>query len=86
MSSIGDVKGLFEKMKTFQTTTRSEFRVPMEIAPGLSIGIRGYNRVIEQKMGNPDLFYTDQEQLQEVKSTTRWKCEVSFFLYDFFCT
>lgn len=41
LSSTGNLKDLFEKIKTFQTSTRSEFRLPFEIGPNLTIGIRG---------------------------------------------
>lgn len=41
LSSTGNLKDLFEKIKTFQTSARSEFRLPFEIGPSLTIGIRG---------------------------------------------
>ncbi|KAI7901081.1 SPOC like C-terminal domain-containing protein [Cokeromyces recurvatus] len=74
LSYTGKLSDLFEKIKTFQTTTRSGFRLPLQIAPNLIIGIRGYNMIIEQKIDNPRYFYTSGEQLKEVKSITRWKC------------
>jgi hypothetical protein len=36
-----------------------------------------YNMVIEQKLSSAKNFSTNAEQLQEVKSTTRWQCVVS---------
>lgn len=80
LSSTGDIRDLFKKIQTLETATRSEFRVPLEIAPGLTIGVRGFNMVIEQKLGTPELFFANQEQLQEAKTTTVWKCTVSIFI------
>ncbi|KAI9471806.1 MAG: SPOC like C-terminal domain-containing protein [Benjaminiella poitrasii] len=74
LSCTGKLNDLFEKIKSLQTTTRSEFRLPLQITPSLIIGIRGYNMIIEQKIGNPKYFCTSGEQLKEVKYITRWKC------------
>ncbi|KAI8090950.1 SPOC like C-terminal domain-containing protein [Gilbertella persicaria] len=74
LSSTGKLKDLFEKIKTFQTTTRSEFRIPFHIAPHLTIGIKGFNMVVEKKVEQPKYFYTSGEQSKEVKATTRWRC------------
>ncbi|CEP06869.1 hypothetical protein [Parasitella parasitica] len=74
ISSTGNLHDLFEKIKTFQTSARSEFRLPFEIGPGLTVGIRGYNMVLEQKVGNPKYYFAEGEQTQEVKTITRWKC------------
>lgn len=41
LSSIGSLKDLFDKIKTIQTSARSEFRLPFEIGPNLTIGVRG---------------------------------------------
>ncbi|KAK4518757.1 uncharacterized protein ATC70_008979 [Mucor velutinosus] len=73
-SSIGNLKDLFDKIKTVQTSARSEFRLPFEIGPNLTIGVRGYNMVLEQKIGAPKYYFAEGEQTQEVKSVTRWKC------------
>jgi hypothetical protein len=35
-----------------------------------------YNMVIEKKMTAAKLFCSSEEQLKEVKSITRWRCEV----------
>ncbi|KAF1805722.1 SPOC like C-terminal domain-containing protein [Mucor lusitanicus] len=74
LSSIGSLKDLFDKIKTIQTSARSEFRLPFEIGPNLTIGVRGYNMVLEQKIGTPKYYFAEGEQTQEVKSVTRWKC------------
>ncbi|KAL9541474.1 hypothetical protein PS6_010283 [Mucor atramentarius] len=74
LSSIGNLRDLFDKIKTFQTSARSEFRLPFEIGPNLTIGIRGYNMVLEQKIGMPKYYFAEGEQTQEVKSITRWRC------------
>ncbi|CAO3641074.1 unnamed protein product [Mucor hiemalis] len=66
---------LLNKVKSSEVKTRSEFRVPFEITPQLSVGVRGYNMVIEKKISAPKNYSTSTTQLQEVKSLTRWQCE-----------
>ncbi|KAI8638571.1 SPOC like C-terminal domain-containing protein [Parasitella parasitica] len=74
MSSTGNLYDLFDKIKTFQTSARSEFRLPFEVGPGLTVGIRGYNMVLSQKIGTPKYYFAEGEQTREVKTITRWKC------------
>ncbi|KAI8365722.1 SPOC like C-terminal domain-containing protein [Blakeslea trispora] len=74
LSSTGKLVDLFEKIKSFQTTTRSEFSIPFHMAPQLTIGIKGFNMVIEKKAEPPRYFCTSGEQLKEVKAMTRWRC------------
>ncbi|GAN08717.1 X-ray repair cross-complementing protein 5-like [Mucor ambiguus] len=74
LSSIGNLKDLFDRIKTSQTSARSEFRLPFEIGPNLTIGVRGYNMVLEQKIGTPKYYFAEGEQTLEVTSVTRWKC------------
>ncbi|KAI8984187.1 SPOC like C-terminal domain-containing protein [Mycotypha africana] len=74
LSATGKVKDLFKKLRTMQTK-RSEFRLPFQLGPNLTIGVRGYNMIIKQKIGAPKYFYSSGEQLKEAKSSTRWKRE-----------
>ncbi|OBZ85953.1 ATP-dependent DNA helicase II subunit 1 [Choanephora cucurbitarum] len=74
LSTTGRLMDMFERIKSFQTTTRSEFSIPFHIAPQLTIGIKGFNMVIEKKAEQPKYFFTSGEQLKEVKAITRWRC------------
>ncbi|KAI8373938.1 SPOC like C-terminal domain-containing protein [Choanephora cucurbitarum] len=73
LSTTGRLMDMFDKIKSFQTT-RSEFSIPFHIAPQLTIGIKGFNMVIEKKAEQPKYFFTSGEQLKEVKAITRWRC------------
>lgn len=74
-SSTVRLNELLSKVKSTEVKTRSEFKVPFEITPELTVGIRGYNMVIEKKMSAPKYYSANTAQLQEVKSLTRWQCE-----------
>jgi ATP-dependent DNA helicase 2 subunit 1 len=60
-----------------QTKKRSLFSIPFKIAEGLTIGVKGYARVIEQKVTSQIKLATSGQQVTPVKSVTRMKCQVS---------
>lgn len=37
--------------------------------------------VLEQKVGNPKYYFAEGEQIQEVRSVTRWKCVVNIIIF-----
>ncbi|KAI9252347.1 SPOC like C-terminal domain-containing protein [Phascolomyces articulosus] len=65
---------LLERVRRKRPMKRSGFRIPLRLADGLEIGVRGYNLIREQQRGNHTLVFTAAEQLQEVESKTTYKC------------
>ncbi|KAJ3157346.1 X-ray repair cross-complementing protein 6 [Geranomyces variabilis] len=55
---------------------RTQFRVPFEIAPGLTIGVKGYNLVVEQKAGTHA--WLDRKTNREVKPLTTYRCATTY--------
>ncbi|KAI8146717.1 SPOC like C-terminal domain-containing protein [Fennellomyces sp. T-0311] len=65
---------LLERVRRRRAKKRSAFRIPLRLAEGLEIGVRGYNTIIEQGKGSHTWVFTGAEQFQEVESTTTYKC------------
>ncbi|KAJ3156664.1 X-ray repair cross-complementing protein 6 [Geranomyces michiganensis] len=55
---------------------RTAYRIPFEIAPGLTIAVKGYNLVLEQKKGSSA--WLDRKTNREVKPVTTWRCATTF--------
>lgn len=53
---------------------RSAFRIPFEISPSLTIGIKGYNIIIEETITLPRDFITNAEKISELTTNTTWRC------------
>lgn len=64
-------------VETRNKQPRSAFRIPFEIAPGLTIGVKGYNLIIEEKIPTPKKFFTSGEKIEEVTTHTTYQCAVS---------
>ncbi|KAI9255908.1 SPOC like C-terminal domain-containing protein [Helicostylum pulchrum] len=74
VSSTGKLTELLDMVKTNYTKLRSEFRIPFQITPSVTVGIKGYNLIIEEKLRLPKNFTTNVEKIVEVKPLTRWRC------------
>ncbi|KAJ3175853.1 X-ray repair cross-complementing protein 6 [Geranomyces variabilis] len=55
---------------------RTAFRIPWEIAPGLTIGVKGYNLVLEQKKGSHA--WLDRKTNREVMPVTTYRCATAY--------
>ncbi|KAI9341588.1 SPOC like C-terminal domain-containing protein [Pilaira anomala] len=73
-SSTGKLDKLLDMVKTNNVKIRSEFKMPFQLTPSVSIGIRGYNLIIEEKLRPAKNFTTNAEKVVEVKPLTRWNC------------
>ncbi|KAI8075996.1 SPOC like C-terminal domain-containing protein [Thamnidium elegans] len=73
-SSTGKLAELLDMVKTNYIKLRSEFRIPFQITPSVTVGIKGYNLIIEEKLRLPKNFTTNVEKIVEVKPLTRWRC------------
>lgn len=65
-----------DMVETSSKQPRSAFRIPFEIAPGLTIGVKGYNLVIEERIPHPKKFTTNAEKIEEVVVETSYRCVV----------
>lgn len=54
--------------------------MPFQLTPSVSIGIKGYNLIIEEKLRPAKNFTTNAEKVVEVKPLTRWNCAVNNLL------
>lgn len=63
-----------EMVETNHKQPRSAFHIPFQIAPGLVIGVKGYNLIIEDKIPLPQKFATNAEKIEEVVTETSYRC------------
>ncbi|KAI8384252.1 SPOC like C-terminal domain-containing protein [Radiomyces spectabilis] len=73
-SSMNKLEELMQKIRRKEVKKRSQFRIPFHLAEGLTIGVRGYAIVMEQKKGTPKKVVTSGRQLLEIDTQTTWKC------------
>ncbi|KAG0181422.1 X-ray repair cross-complementing protein 6 [Apophysomyces sp. BC1034] len=74
MGSGNSLEELTVKIRNKGSKKRSLFRIPLHVAEGLTIGVRGYTLVQEQKR-RPYKYVADIfQQPLEVETVTAWKC------------
>ncbi|KAI7879836.1 SPOC like C-terminal domain-containing protein [Mucor mucedo] len=73
-TKTGQLTSLMDMVETSSKQPRSAFRIPFEIAPGLTIGVKGYNLVIEERIPHPKKFTTNAEKIEEVVVETSYRC------------
>ncbi|TPX68920.1 hypothetical protein SpCBS45565_g02838 [Spizellomyces sp. 'palustris'] len=64
-----------KKILRRETKKRTTFRVPLHLHEGLTIGVKGYNLVLEQRKGN--YTYLDRRTNAEVRTVTTWACSAT---------
>ncbi|KAG0267084.1 X-ray repair cross-complementing protein 6 [Mortierella polycephala] len=65
---------LLQRVQRKEVKKRSLFNIPFIIAPGLEIGVKGYNLVMTQTKGIHRNVYTLGESVREVQTVTSWVC------------
>ncbi|KAF9362451.1 X-ray repair cross-complementing protein 6 [Mortierella sp. NVP85] len=65
---------LLQRVQRKEVKKRSMFNIPLRIAPGLEIGVKGYNLVLTQTKGLHRNVYTLGEAVREVQTVTTWIC------------
>lgn len=65
---------LLQRVQRKEVKKRSMFNIPLKIAPGLEIGVKGYNLVMTQTKGLHRNIYTLGEAVREVQTVTTWIC------------
>ncbi|KAF9196946.1 X-ray repair cross-complementing protein 6 [Haplosporangium sp. Z 11] len=65
---------LLQRVQRKEVKKRSLFNIPFIIAPGLEIGVKGYNLVMPQTKGVHRNVYTLGESVREVQTVTSWVC------------
>ncbi|KAG0238181.1 X-ray repair cross-complementing protein 6 [Mortierella sp. GBA43] len=65
---------LLQRVQRKEVKKRSMFNIPFKLAPGLEIGVKGYNLVLSQSKGLHRNVYTLGEAVREVQSVTTWIC------------
>lgn len=63
-------------VKSKRAKSRSQFHLPLKLSDHLSIGVTGYNMIIEQRISTAKYFYTAEDEVKEAIGTTRWICVV----------
>lgn len=71
-----------ETIKALQTPKKATFSIPMEIAPGLSIGIKGYVLFKEQKVVRTTYIDNSGARPQTAKADTTLTCEDTVTVLD----
>ncbi|KAG1056721.1 hypothetical protein G6F43_001414 [Rhizopus delemar] len=61
-------------VKSKRAKSRSQFHLPLKLFDHLSIGVTGYNMIIEQRISTAKYFYTAEDEVKEAIGTTRWIC------------
>ncbi|KAJ7248523.1 SPOC like C-terminal domain-containing protein [Mycena rebaudengoi] len=72
--SISRIEDLLAQMRFHEVPKRAQFSIPFELADGLSIGVKGYGLVTEQKKGAYK-YFVDLGERMEV-ATVRTQAEV----------
>ncbi|KAG0005266.1 X-ray repair cross-complementing protein 6 [Modicella reniformis] len=65
---------LLQRVQRKEVKKRSMFNIPLKLAPGLEIGVKGYNLVLTQTKGLHRNVYTLGEAVREVQTVTKWIC------------
>ncbi|KAI8598353.1 SPOC like C-terminal domain-containing protein [Dissophora ornata] len=65
---------LLQRVQRKEVKKRSMFNIPFKLAPGLEIGVKGYNLVMSQSKGGHRNVYTLGEAVREVDTVTKWIC------------
>ncbi|KAG0244418.1 X-ray repair cross-complementing protein 6 [Actinomortierella wolfii] len=73
-STMAKMSALLERVHRKEVKKRSLFKILFKLAPGLEIGVRGYNLVMSQGKGPHRNVYTKGEVVREVVTTTSWVC------------
>ncbi|KAF9977627.1 X-ray repair cross-complementing protein 6 [Actinomortierella ambigua] len=73
-STVAKMSALLERVHRKEVKKRSLFKIPFKLAPGLEIGVRGYNLIMKQNKGQHRNVYTKGEVVREVVTTTSWIC------------
>jgi ATP-dependent DNA helicase 2 subunit 1 len=74
--SISRIDDLLEQMRFHEAPKRALFSIPFELASGLTIGIKGYGLVTEQKKGAYKYFVDLGDRMDVVESRTTYVDEV----------
>ncbi|KAG0369940.1 SPOC like C-terminal domain-containing protein [Gamsiella multidivaricata] len=65
---------LLQRVQRKEVKKRAMFNIPLKLAPGLEIGVKGYNLVMQQTKGPHRNVYTLGEAIREVQTVTSWIC------------
>ncbi|KAF9431936.1 X-ray repair cross-complementing protein 6 [Entomortierella beljakovae] len=65
---------LLQRVQRKEVKKRALFNIPLKLAPGLEIGVKGFNLVMSQKKGTHRNVYTLGEAVREVQTVTTWLC------------
>ncbi|KAG0296956.1 X-ray repair cross-complementing protein 6 [Dissophora globulifera] len=65
---------LLQRVQRKEVKKRSLFNIPFKLAPGLEIGVKGYNLVMFQTKGPHRNVYTLGEAVREVETVSKWIC------------
>ncbi|KAI1319829.1 X-ray repair cross-complementing protein 6 [Mortierella claussenii] len=65
---------LLQRVQRKEVKKRALFNIPLKLAPGLEIGVKGYNLVMAQTKGPHRNVYTLGEAVREVTTVTSWLC------------
>ncbi|RUS22756.1 hypothetical protein BC937DRAFT_87171 [Endogone sp. FLAS-F59071] len=68
------LKELMVKVRRKEVKKRSLFRLPLNVAEGITIGVRGYTLLMNQKRGDYRYVYMKGERVREVRTVTSWIC------------
>ncbi|KAJ3179478.1 X-ray repair cross-complementing protein 6 [Gaertneriomyces sp. JEL0708] len=61
---------MFDSITAKEVTKRTAYRIPFKITENLTIGIKGYNLIVEQRKGN--YTYLSGQHNAEVRTVTTW--------------
>lgn len=75
LEGVARLKDMQETIKALQTPKRATFSVPMEIAPGLTIGVKGYILFKEQKIVKSTYIDNTGAVPQTAKAETTFLCD-----------
>ncbi|OZJ01818.1 hypothetical protein BZG36_04811 [Bifiguratus adelaidae] len=65
---------LMVRIRRREVKKRSQYRLPFHVAPGLTIGVRGYSIVLRQEKGKYTHVYMKGERVRETYAMTSWMC------------
>ncbi|KAL1917048.1 uncharacterized protein VTP21DRAFT_5246 [Calcarisporiella thermophila] len=74
LDTSGNLEELPSRVRRRETQKRALLRMPWEIAPDLTIGVRLYNLLHEQKKGRYKLISNLDGEAKEVCAVTNWIC------------
>ncbi|KAI8825632.1 SPOC like C-terminal domain-containing protein [Fimicolochytrium jonesii] len=66
---------LQKKIRRREVKKRTAYRIPFHLSEGVSIGIKGYNLVMEAKKGN--YTYLERKTNVEARTETSWQCSAT---------